>query len=1002
MEKNKRQQIKKTPKRDSVRPTIAYVAAEAFEDYTTMALWSGIVAEAEELDVNLIGIIGGNIPSHLNIKTERGQANVLYMLVSPLVCDGIISWASSLQFSGNQNELLTDEQLTSLHTRYQPLPIVTLSKPVLDYPVFMIDNYEGMKVVIRHLLEVHKYHKLAFIRGPEEHPVAKARYLAYLDILNEYGIKPDPVLVAPPVTFAERNGTEAINLFFDQRGLRPHEDIEAIIAASDIFVLTALKAMQKKSIRIPEDVALVGINNSIQAQCAIPSLTSVSIPFDEQVKQAMHALKRMLAHEPIPKQVLISPRIAIHESCGCLRKEILGPEAISDKDLTNIPDLKKQREAVIREMSDVLNHNVPEKKDNRLFRLFDAFITSLESGNIFAFISVLREEIQLFAAVPQDILLWQDVLTVLEHAATTHLDPRYIIQLMRQARITIGELTYRKKINLEFENANQTEKLRTLSQTLITTFDIEQLMEELFKGLHELHIASAYVALYENPHTYHYPQPAPEWSKMIMAYNELGRISLPPGGLRFPSSQIIPREMLPKNRRYTLTLQALYFKDTQIGFVIFEVGPHEWSMYKILRAEISSALQGALLVKQVQENANEIIRQKNILDTFIETVPDRIWFKDLLGRFTRMNKAHMCRLALQVSGEGEGKTETEIRGVEIGQKILEDEQMIIQTGKPLLNKEVHIPKPGGGEDWSLVTKMPLQDENGKIIGTFGISRDITELKQTQQALEQANREINKLNEELKDDNLRMRTEMKVARQIQTFLLPLHVKHLHPDFEIAAYMLPAKEVGGDYYDITLTPQNELWLNIGDVSGHGVAAGLIMMMTQTIHTTIINSYQAEARDVAIIANRVLFENVRRRMNDDHFMTFTALRYLDNGHFQFAGAHLPLIIYRRELKHSELIFTPGMWLNLLPDITEHTKNTDLTLAIGDILILYTDGLTEACNPATNKYLEVEGLQKIIDKHATEDVDALRDVIIHELLSWCDGIQHDDMTLVVVRRIK
>lgn len=266
----------------------------------------------------------------------------------------------------------------------------------------------------------------------------------------------------------------------------------------------------------------------------------------------------------------------------------------------------------------------------------------------------------------------------------------------------------------------------------------------------------------------------------------------------------------------------------------------------------------------------------------------------------------------------------------------------------------------------------------------------------------ANQEISALNMRLKAENIQMSAEMEIARRIQTALLPKLVKNIHPDFEIAATMLPCTEVGGDYYDITFDQQGKLWLGIGDVSGHGVTSGLIMMMAQTAHTTITSSFEADPKQIVTIINRVLYQNVHRRLNADHFMTFTAFKFLAQGRFQYAGAHLSLIIYRHSTQTCQRIKTPGAWLNFVPDISKMTRNSEFTLEIGDILVLYTDGLTEVWRgPDKEEMLDIWRFMKIVATHGSKDIEAMRDAIMQDVLSWCDHDQDDDMTLVVVRRI-
>jgi signal transduction histidine kinase/AraC-like DNA-binding protein len=140
-----------------------------------------------------------------------------------------------------------------------------------------------------------------------------------------------------------------------------------------------------------------------------------------------------------------------------------------------------------------------------------------------------------------------------------------------------------------------------LNQQLNSTFDVSQLTNILAEGMQQLGIPGCYLALYEDPQPYHYPQPAPEWSRLILAYDKARQISLEPDGTRFATHQILPEGVWPNNRRYTMILQALYSQETQIGFVLFEIGPQNWPMYDVLRTQISSALQGALLFQEVQQ-----------------------------------------------------------------------------------------------------------------------------------------------------------------------------------------------------------------------------------------------------------------------------------------------------------------------------------------------------------------------------------------------------------------
>jgi PAS domain S-box-containing protein len=137
---------------------------------------------------------------------------------------------------------------------------------------------------------------------------------------------------------------------------------------------------------------------------------------------------------------------------------------------------------------------------------------------------------------------------------------------------------------------------------------------------------------------------------------------------------------------------------------------------------------------RVEARTAEVVRQKYILDTFMATVPDLIYFKDRNGRITRANKAHAGHLGLQHPSEELGKTDFDLFPVEEAQRRYAQEQAILQTGVPLIGVEEQMVLGDGRMVWELTTKMPLRDEHDEIIGTFGISRDITPLKHTEDAL----------------------------------------------------------------------------------------------------------------------------------------------------------------------------------------------------------------------------------------------------------------------------
>jgi serine phosphatase RsbU (regulator of sigma subunit) len=242
---------------------------------------------------------------------------------------------------------------------------------------------------------------------------------------------------------------------------------------------------------------------------------------------------------------------------------------------------------------------------------------------------------------------------------------------------------------------------------------------------------------------------------------------------------------------------------------------------------------------------------------------------------------------------------------------------------------------------------------------------------------------------------RLSSELEIAARLQTALLP----DLVPvsGLEICGKMRPATEVGGDYFDVLPCPDGA-WIAVGDVSGHGLNAGMVMLMVQSAIACRVGE-EPNAHPAAVLAsvNRVLFQNIRQRLKGDEFVTLTLLRYFDDGRVLFAGAHEDVMIYRAADGHVQRIPTPGTWLGILADVSSKNAETREQLHPGDILVLHTDGVTEARSP-TNEQFGMARLAELVAEHHALPVCDLPDKIFAAVSAWATT-QEDDMSLVVAR---
>ena len=736
------------------RPTIG-VLSHGFADNR---FWCGLADAARQRDVNLIGFAGGMLASPHGFEA---QANVLFDLVNPEVIDGlIVDFDVLCHYVGVQ-------ALQTFCERY-PLPIVSSGVPFNGIPSVLLDFAAGMRDVLRHLIEVHGYRRIAFIRGPATSQSGEDRYAAYQDVLTAHDIPFDPQLVAPG-TFYAPSGAAAVRILLDERRV----SVDAIVAANDFMALDAIHALRARGIRTPEDVAVVGFDDIEEASALTPPLTTANFQIYARSQRLMDMLIAIMAGQPVAEQVSLVPQLIVRESCGCpsaaVMQAVTTVQAHGEADLAGFA---AQRELLVSAMAQAVSGDAADQQ--RVAWLFDSFAAEQTGDAPGAFLAALNGVIRQTGITGGNLTRWQSALSVLRRGLKPGLSSWAAVSraedVWQQARILLGEASERAQIAQKIQVEQQFVRVREISQALIATFDVAELMHIVARELPRVGVPSCYLALYEDP-----AHPA-GWARLILAYHDQCRMPLPADGQRFPATQLLPRELFPQERRLTLIVDALYFQETQLGLVLFEIDADSQFLHKTgdrhenpLRGEISSALQGAILMQRIQAHAAQIARQQYILDTFMANVPDAIYFKDAASRFIHVNQALARALKVHAPDELVGKMDFDFFPEAQARAKYEQEQRIIQTGQPVLALEEH----DAQGRWALTTKMPLRDERGAIIGTFGISRDITTLKQTEYELRQYRNHLEDLvadrTTELSRTNTHLHDEIIERRRIEQAL-----------------------------------------------------------------------------------------------------------------------------------------------------------------------------------------------------------------------------------------
>ncbi len=247
------------------------------------------------------------------------------------------------------------------------------------------------------------------------------------------------------------------------------------------------------------------------------------------------------------------------------------------------------------------------------------------------------------------------------------------------------------------------------------------------------------------------------------------------------------------------------------------------------------------------------------------------------------------------------------------------------------------------------------------------------------------------------ENERYKEQLKIAKNVQKSLLPGNLD-ASEKFCISAYSMAADEVGGDYYDLITHDLGEYSLIIGDVSGKGTSAAFNMAQMKGIFHSL-GRQNLDSNDFIIQANLAL----ARCLEKTSFITASYYRInTEKKQIEFTRAgHCPTLFYRKQTGNSEFLKTKGMGLGILrnSEYSKYVHSNSLSYEPGDMLLLHTDGITEAMDSSGRQFGE-QNLKETFDKYSHLEPEKIKEGIIEELYTFLNGKKlDDDYTLVIIK---
>jgi PAS domain S-box-containing protein len=590
-------------------------------DYFTQ-LWEGAAHAAEEKDVNLF-ILPGEAP--FSPSGYDYQANFLYDMVLPKNMDALI--LNSTSFCN----YITEDQYRVFWERYSSIPLISIGLSDDGLYSVTVDNKEGIKSAVSHLIKSHKSKKIAFIRGPEKNPESQLRFEAFEEEMKMQGLAIDPALVVSG-NFLENSGEEAVVTLLEKRKC----SFDAIIASNDNMAVGAMKELSKRNIRIPEDVALIGFDNLVGSEYMVPALTTIRQPLYEQGKKALEIAVDILERGETPKEIVLPTELVIRNSCGCISKTELNysmVENASERDPEN-PGLKQINEFLKEiEVLFLQAKNLDDTFNNLFLKKISHFLEKH------------------FTAEKNSNYWINAILTVQEKVKNNFQkkqDETKIELLFEKARSLAIEITQTKKLIQQEERRSKSVLLREVERNILARAESDQFLEVVRNHLPYFSIKSCYIASYPESiqHAKNSEWKGNENADLVFVYEEKpSRMAiLKSGGILIES--LLSKDFFPQDRRRTMLASPLYFKEEQLGLILFELGIKDGTVYETLASLISNAMKVSRLLKQQEKQQEELRKSEERFREMALFLPTIIIETDADLRITFLNQAGLEIFAL--------------------------------------------------------------------------------------------------------------------------------------------------------------------------------------------------------------------------------------------------------------------------------------------------------------------------------------------------------------------
>ncbi len=470
-------------------------------------------------------------------------------------------------------------------------------------PSVVVDNEGGIRQAVAHLVE-HGHRRIAFIAGHEDRPHGDSgqRLRAYQAALGEQSLyEPGLIAYGYHVYAGGRRATEQI--------LQTGIPFTAVLASNDESAIGALDVLKARGLLVPQDVALVGFDDRLEARAAIPSLTTVRLPMYLLGQRAVDlVLAYIKGTAKVHEIVRVPTRLVVRDSCGCLSgtpdeaefEERASPTAIragpAAQDGQRARAVRmRMAEMLVQAISAETHRLSTEEIEHLCRRLLEALLSGLERGSGDVFLEVMQQILHRVASVGDDPHVWQGTVSILRDnlAAILEMSPHPLSltraeELMDRARVAISQAVWEQHMQHLFRHADIAYRLGQMNARFHAARDEAEIYHAMAEDLPGVGIQHTSVAFYEAE-----GDDPVAWSTLQASTNARG------DSRRFATRAFPPAGLYPPREPLSITLLPLTVQGEPRGYVAFDTGNLE--ICGDVVGQLAAALRGVWLYREAVE-----------------------------------------------------------------------------------------------------------------------------------------------------------------------------------------------------------------------------------------------------------------------------------------------------------------------------------------------------------------------------------------------------------------